>query len=127
MLIEFKQGLKNYKPKASGLEIGILKTKDEGQISIFKEAIKEQNHSKLIKQEREKMRAHYDREVEKHAELLQQNQIEMKTIEKKNDEILQSRSASENKIRLSKKRRARIEKINTNSSLNETEKENLIS
>lgn len=127
MLIEFKQGLKNYKPKASGLEIGILKTKDEGQISIFKEAIKEQNHSKLIKQEREKMRAHYDREVEKHAELLQQNQIEMKTIEKKNDEILQSRSASENKIRLSKKRRARIEKINTDSSLNETEKENLIS
>ena len=127
MLIEFKQGLKNYKPKASGLEIGILKTKDEGQISIFKEAIKEQNHSKLIKQEREKMRAHYDREVEKHAELLQQNQIEMKTIEKKNNEILQNRSASENKVRLSKKRRARIEKINADGSLNETEKENLIS
>ena len=41
MLMEFKQGLKNYKPKASGLEIGILKTKDEGQINIFKEAIKE--------------------------------------------------------------------------------------
>jgi len=39
MLMEFKEGLKNYKPKASGLEIGILKTKDEKQINIFKEAI----------------------------------------------------------------------------------------
>lgn len=50
----------------------------------------------------------------------------MKTIEKKNDYILQNGSSSEDRVRLSKKRRARIEKINNNSSLNDDEKENLI-
>jgi hypothetical protein len=86
--MEFKEGLKNYKPTASGLEIGILKTKDEKQINIFKDALKDQNHSKLLKLERERMREHYEREVEKHAELLSRNEIEMRTIEKNNDEKL---------------------------------------
>ena len=41
MLMDFREQLKTYKPKASGLEIGILKTKDEGKIGMFREALQE--------------------------------------------------------------------------------------
>jgi hypothetical protein len=36
-----REQLKTYKPKASGLEIGIMKTKDEGKIGMFREALQE--------------------------------------------------------------------------------------
>ena len=36
---EFKVQVSNYKPKASVLEIGILKTKDEEYITMFKNAL----------------------------------------------------------------------------------------
>jgi hypothetical protein len=39
MLMDFRDQLKTYKPKASGLEIGIMKTKDEGKIGMFREAL----------------------------------------------------------------------------------------
>ena len=39
MLMDCREQLKTYKPKASGLEIGIMKTKDEGKIGKFREAI----------------------------------------------------------------------------------------
>ena len=38
-LNEFKVQVGNYKPKASVLEIGILKTKDEEYITMFKNAL----------------------------------------------------------------------------------------
>ena len=38
-LNEFKVQVSNYKPKASVLEIGILKTKDEEYITMFKNAL----------------------------------------------------------------------------------------
>lgn len=53
--MDFREQLKNYKPKASGLEIGIMKTKDEATIGKFKEAIHEQAQSKIIKENRIKM------------------------------------------------------------------------
>jgi len=43
----------------------------------------------------------------------------MKTIEKNNDEKIENKQ-SDDKVRLSKKRRAKIDKINKDSSLNET-------
>jgi hypothetical protein len=39
MLMDFREQLKGYKPKSSGLEIGIMKTKDEGKIGMFREAL----------------------------------------------------------------------------------------
>ena len=41
MLMDFREQLKTYKPKSSGLEIGIMKTKDEAKIGKFREAIQE--------------------------------------------------------------------------------------
>ena len=37
--MDFREQLKTYKPKASGLEIGIMRTKDEAKIGKFREAI----------------------------------------------------------------------------------------
>ena len=65
MLMDFKESVKSYKAKASCLEIGILKTKDDKVISMFKDAIQEQNHSKIIKAEREKMKNDMDAILEK--------------------------------------------------------------
>ena len=53
--MDFRDSVRSYKAKSSCLEIGILKTKDEKVIGMFKDAIQEQNHSKIIKAEREKM------------------------------------------------------------------------
>jgi len=55
MLMDFRESVRSYKAKSSCLEIGILKTKDDKVIGMFKDAIQEQNHSKIIKAEREKM------------------------------------------------------------------------
>ena len=63
--MDFKESVKSYKAKASCLEIGILKTKDDKVISMFKDAIQEQNHSKIIKAEREKMKNDMDAILEK--------------------------------------------------------------
>jgi len=41
MLMDFRETLKNYKPRASTLEIGIMKTKDEKTIGMFREALTE--------------------------------------------------------------------------------------
>jgi len=41
MLMDFREQLKTYKPKSSGLEIGIMRTKDEAKIGKFREAIQE--------------------------------------------------------------------------------------
>lgn len=57
--MDFREQLKTYKPKASGLEIGIMKTKDEGKIGMFQEAIQEQKDSKMIKDSRIKMYEKY--------------------------------------------------------------------
>ena len=43
--MDFREQLKAYKPKHCGLEIGILKSKDEAKIGMFHEVVKEQLHS----------------------------------------------------------------------------------
>lgn len=50
MLMSFREAVKNYKPRASTLEIGIVKSKDEVKIGIFKSALKVQIHSKILKE-----------------------------------------------------------------------------
>jgi len=39
VLMDFRESVRSYKAKASCLEIGILKTKDEKVIGMFKDAI----------------------------------------------------------------------------------------
>jgi hypothetical protein len=53
--MDFRDSLKGYKPKASGLEIGILKSKDEGKIGMFREAMAEQKESRILKENRLQM------------------------------------------------------------------------
>jgi ATP-dependent RNA helicase DDX54/DBP10 len=55
-LMDFRESIKNYKPKMSGLEIGILKTKDEARIGVFTEVIKKQSESQKQKQERQALK-----------------------------------------------------------------------
>ena len=61
--MDFRDSVRSYKTKSSCLEIGILKTKDEKVINMFKDAIQEQNHSKIIKAEREKMQSQLEQMV----------------------------------------------------------------
>ena len=42
-LMNFREGIKNYKAKVCGLEVGIRKTKDERAIESFTAALREQN------------------------------------------------------------------------------------
>ena len=42
-LEEFRKSVSNYKPKVSGIEIGILKTKDEAKIGMMKEVVQQQS------------------------------------------------------------------------------------
>lgn len=50
----------------------------------------------------------------------------MKALEKENDTILEKKSSEKSQSRMSKKRKAKIDKIKNDSSLSEKEKEALI-
>lgn len=89
MLIDFKESVKNYKPKQAALHIGILKTRDEERIGIFNTVIEEQKQSSIIKKEREKMQKQYEKELQDYKRVLEKNHIEMRNRELKNNELLE--------------------------------------
>ena len=102
--MSFKCQLKNYKPKNSGLELGILKTKDERKISSFQDALRQQNLSKLAKDQRIQARKEYEAEIHKQEQILERNQIEMKAKEVENEKKLEE-CPKDSEVRMSKKRK----------------------
>ena len=124
-LMSFKCQLKNYKPKNSGLELGILKTKDERKISSFQDALRQQNLSKLAKDQRIQARKEYEAEIHKQEQILERNQIEMKAKEVENEKKLEE-CPKDSEVRMSKKRKQKMDKIQKDDSLTEAEKEALL-
>ena len=61
-----------------------MKTKDEGKIGMFQEALQEQKDSKMIKDSRIKMHQKYKEQLEREQRILEQNHIELRVLEKKN-------------------------------------------
>lgn len=106
------------------LEIGLMKTLDQDRLSKFQSTLSTQNEKYKEKLER----IHYKEEVKKKFELEQRELdnkiIRMKSEEAEHDRLLRERDLSAGKM--SKKRRQRIEKIRSDKSLNEREKEERI-
>lgn len=72
-LDEFRKSVSNYKPKVSGIEIGILKAKDEAKIGMMKEVVQQQTLAVQAKNVREQMQKQIEAERIKQHTLLENN------------------------------------------------------
>jgi hypothetical protein len=66
------------------------------------------------------MHQKYKEQLENEQKILEQNHIELKVLEKKNEALLETASTATDKVRLSKKRRMKMDKIRRDTSLDPT-------
>lgn len=131
-LMNFRESLKTYKPKQSTMEIGIIKTKDGQRISELQESLGIQLKSKEDKEQRIKLQKQYDDELKLQHSILEKNQIYMRNLEIKNDKKLEQntkegiKSSNRNVSKMSKKRKAKFDKIMSDNTLNEKEKQSIM-
>jgi len=114
----------NYKPKVSGIEIGIIKSKDESKIGMMNAVTKKQQEAVHSKQQRIEMKEKCEKEVARQHRILEQTQIEMAQQQKENEEKLKA-GTTHVVSRLSKKRKAKLDKIDHDDTLSPAEKEAL--
>lgn len=81
--------MKNFKPKQSVLEIGIIKSQDLDRMNKFSSILSTQNDKVLEKIERKEMQKQYHKKFEKYQEEIENKVIQMKNKESENDQKLQ--------------------------------------
>ena len=75
--MEFKENLRNFKPRQSVLEMGIVQNDQKEKSEKFQRVLKQQIDTVALKVEREKYEVHVKQKMEEHEEVLIQKKIEL--------------------------------------------------